>query len=80
MLFRSRIAEATGTTKSSVVREAVVRYLEDREDAALAAQVKKAGGASNPLPQSGTRLAWRAEITTFERPCGNHEAGKFVGQ
>ena len=40
----ARIAEATGSTKSSVVREAVVRYLEDREDAALAAQVKKAGG------------------------------------
>lgn len=40
----ARIAEATGSTRSSVVREAVVRYLEDREDAALAAQVKKAGG------------------------------------
>ena len=35
----ARIAEATGSTRSSVVR-----YLEDREDAALAAQVKKAGG------------------------------------
>ena len=35
----ARIAEATGSTRSSVVR-----YLEDREDAELAAQVKKAGG------------------------------------
>ena len=40
----ARIAEATVSTRSNVVREAVVRYLEDREDAALAAQVKKAGG------------------------------------
>ena len=40
----ARIAEATGSTRSSVVR-----YLEDREDAALAAQVKKAGGRVKSL-------------------------------
>ena len=45
----ARIAEATGTTKSGVVREAVVRYLEDREDAALAAQAKKAGGRAKSI-------------------------------
>lgn len=45
----ARIAEATGSTKSSVVREAVVRYLEDREDAALAGQAKKAGGRAKSI-------------------------------
>jgi len=37
----TRIAEATGSTKSSVVREAVVRYLEDREDIMLAEQARQ---------------------------------------
>ena len=45
----ARIAEATGSTKSSVVREAVVRYLEDREDAALAARAKKTGGRAKSI-------------------------------
>ena len=45
----ARIAEATGSTKSGVVREAVVRYLEDREDAALAEQSRKAGGRAKSI-------------------------------
>ena len=45
----ARIAEATGTTKSGVVREAVVRYLEDCEDAELAEQAKKAGGRAKSI-------------------------------
>ncbi len=46
-----RIAEIDGSTKSSVVREAVVRYLEDREDAALAEQAKKAGGRTKTIAE-----------------------------
>ena len=45
----ARIAEATGTTKSGVVREAVVRYLEDCEDAELAARAKKTGGRAKSI-------------------------------
>lgn len=45
----ARIAEATGSTKSGVVREAVVRYLEDREDVALAEQARKAGGRAKSI-------------------------------
>jgi len=45
----ARIAEATGSTKSSVVRKAVVRYLEDREDAELAARANKAGGRAKSI-------------------------------
>lgn len=45
----ARIAEATGSTKSGVVREAVVRYLEDREDAALAGQSRKTGGRAKSI-------------------------------
>ena len=40
----ARIAEATGSTRSSVVR-----YLEDREDAALAARAKKTGGRAKSI-------------------------------
>ena len=47
----ARIAEATGSTKSSVVREAVVRYLEDREDAELAARAKKTGGRTKSIAE-----------------------------
>lgn len=47
----ARIAEATGSTKSGVVREAVVRYLEDREDIALAEQARKAGGRAKSIAE-----------------------------
>lgn len=47
----ARIAEATGSTKSSVVREAVVRYLEDREDTVLAARARKAGGRAKSIAE-----------------------------
>lgn len=46
-----RIAEVDGSTKSSVVREAVVRYLEDREDIALAEQAKKVGGRAKSIAE-----------------------------
>ena len=51
----ARIAEATGSTKSSVVREAVVRFLEDREDIALAERAMKAGGRAKSI--AGVRKA-----------------------
>ena len=51
----ARIAKATGSTKSSVVREAVVRYLEDREDIALAERAKKAAGRAKSI--AGVRRA-----------------------
>lgn len=47
----ARIAEATGSTKSGVVREAVRRYLEDREDIALAGRAKKAGGRARSIAE-----------------------------
>lgn len=47
----ARIAEATGSTKSGVVREAVVRYLEDREDIVLAEQARKAGGRAKSIAE-----------------------------
>jgi len=47
----ARIAEATGSTKSGVVREAVLRYLEDREDTVLAAQAKQAGGRAKSIAE-----------------------------
>ncbi len=46
-----RIAEVDGSTKSSVIREAVVRYLEDREDIALVEQAKKAGGRAKTIAE-----------------------------
>jgi len=46
-----RIAEVDGSTKSGVIREAVVRYLEDREDIALAEQAKKAGGRAKTIAE-----------------------------
>jgi RHH-type rel operon transcriptional repressor/antitoxin RelB len=46
-----RIAEVDGSTKSGVIREAVVRYLEDREDIALAEQAKKMGGRAKTIAE-----------------------------
>lgn len=39
----AELAEARGGNKSTIVREAVVRYLEDQEDLALAKRARKAG-------------------------------------
>lgn len=47
----ARVAEATGSTKSGVVRDAVVRYLEDREDLALAQRAKAAGGRAKSIAE-----------------------------
>lgn len=39
----AELAAARGGNKSTVVREAVLRYLEDQEDIALARRAKKGG-------------------------------------
>lgn len=43
------IAAANGGNKSSIVREAVIRYLEDHEDAALAQRARKASGKTRTI-------------------------------
>ncbi len=45
----ARIAKYSGITKSRVVREALVRYLEDIEDAALIKKSRAAGGRAKPI-------------------------------
>ncbi len=55
-----RIAEVDGSTKSAVIREAVVRYLEDREDIALAEQVKKTGGRAKSIAEMRKALGLEA--------------------
>lgn len=45
----AKIAAAKGSNKSSVVREAVIRYLEDQEDAVLAQRARKDGGKTKTI-------------------------------
>jgi len=45
------IAGARGTNRSSVVREAILQYLEDNEDLALAKVAEARGKGSKPLVQ-----------------------------
>lgn len=47
----AELAEARGGNKSTVVREAVIRYLEDLEDIALARRAKKAGGRARSITE-----------------------------
>ena len=47
----ARVAKATGRTKSSVVREALLRYLEDIEDAALAGRARRTGGRTKSIAE-----------------------------
>jgi len=52
--LEDRIAElavARGGNKSSVVREAVLRYLEDQEDLALARRAKKASSRGKSIAE-----------------------------
>jgi RHH-type rel operon transcriptional repressor/antitoxin RelB len=45
------LARAKGSNRSSVVREAIVRYLEDNEDLELAKQALAETGNSKPLSE-----------------------------
>ena len=47
----AKIAAAKGSNKSAVVREAVIRYLEDQEDTALAQRARKAGGKAKSIAE-----------------------------
>jgi len=52
--LEDRIAELAaerGGNKSTIVREAVIRYLEDQEDLALATRARKAGGKARSIVQ-----------------------------
>ena len=51
----ARVAAAKGSNKSAVVREAVIRYLEDQEDAVLAQRARDAGGKAKSI--AGVRKA-----------------------
>lgn len=47
----TELAATRGGNKSTVVREAVIRYLEDQEDIALARRAKKAGGRASSIAE-----------------------------
>ena len=47
----ARVAASRGSNKSSIVREAVIRYLEDQEDAGLAQRACKAGGKAKTIAE-----------------------------
>lgn len=47
----ARLAKATGSTKSSVVREALLRYVEGIEDVALVAQARNFGGRDKSIAE-----------------------------
>ena len=47
----AKIAAAKGSNKSAVVREAVIRYLEDQEDIALAQRSRRARGKAKTIAE-----------------------------
>lgn len=47
----ARLAKAEGRTKSSIVREALLRYIEDSDDAMLVAQARRAGGRAKSIAE-----------------------------
>ncbi len=48
----ARIAAAKGSNKSAVVRDAVIRYIEDQEDTALAQQSRETNAKKGGKPKS----------------------------
>lgn len=51
-----RLAKAEGRTKSSIVREALLRYIEDSDDAMLVAQARRAGGRAKSIAEVGKAI------------------------
>ena len=51
----AKVAAAKGSNKSAVVREAVIRYLEDQEDTVLVQRARKARGKARTI--AGVRKA-----------------------
>ena len=52
----AELARAPRGNKSTVVGEAVLRYLEDQEDIALARRAKKAGGRAKSIAEVRKQL------------------------
>ena len=48
----AKVAAAKGSNKSAVVRDAVIRYLEDQEDAVLAQRARDANAKSGSKAKS----------------------------
>jgi RHH-type rel operon transcriptional repressor/antitoxin RelB len=46
----ARVALAKGSNRSTIVREAIIRYLEDEEDILLAQRARKTRGKARSLP------------------------------
>jgi predicted DNA-binding protein len=47
----ARVAAARGSNKSTVVREAVIRYLEDQEDTVLAQRARTTRGKARTIAE-----------------------------
>ncbi len=47
----ARVTRETGGTKSSVVREALLRFLEDIEDVALVRRARSTGGRAQSIAE-----------------------------
>ena len=47
----ARVAAAKGSNKSTILREAVIRYLEDQEDTVLAHRARDAGGKAKTISE-----------------------------
>ncbi len=52
----AKVAAAKGSNKSAIVRDAVIRYLEDQEDAVLAQRARDAGGKSKSIAEARKAL------------------------
>ena len=47
----AKVAAAKGSNKSAVVRDAVIRYLEDQEDAVLAQRARSGRGKARSIAE-----------------------------
>ena len=47
----AKVAAAKGSNKSAVVRDAVIRYLEDQEDAVLARRARSGRGKARSIAE-----------------------------
>ena len=71
----ARIALAKGVNKISLVREAVVRYIEDQEDVDLAQRAHNAGGKPHTITELRKKLALNPKVSTREsaRRCSSNK-------
>ena len=52
----AKVAAAKGSNKSAIVRDAVIRYLEDQEDTLLARRAREVNAKSGVKPKSITEV------------------------